>query len=98
MHKTYVLISIIILTTFLAGCAGKAIAQANEATPTSVPVQVEPTTTPEVVSREPPPSCLVTVPQVPPFVPPAPYDALGYEGYFWFGSNSLWTSLPHDAV
>ena len=98
MHKTYVLLSIIILTTFVTSCAGTAIAQSNEVPPTNALVKVESTATPEVVSRDQPGSCPVTVPQDPPFVPPAPYDALGFEGYFWFGSNSLWTSLPKDGV
>ena len=98
MHKTYVLLSIIICTTFLTSCAGTAIAQVNEATLTSAPAIPEQTAVPEIVSKSPPANCPVTVPQDPAFVPPAPYDSLGFEGYFWFGSISLWTSLPQDAV
>jgi len=40
----------------------------------------------------------VTVPQNPAFTPPAPYDSLGFEGEFWYGSNSLWTAIPSDAI
>ena len=40
----------------------------------------------------------MTVPQDPAFVPPAPYDLLGFQGYFWFGSSSLWTVIPDDGV
>src|SRR5574342_116537 len=97
MHKLAIL-RMLFLVPFLTACAGNAAAQANEATPTSGPKKVEPTATPEILSRIPPASCPVTGPQALPFVPPAPYDALGFEGYFWFGSNSLWTSLPQDAV
>lgn len=98
MYQLYIFLSFVVLTLFLAGCASTAMAQANEVTPTSAPVIVEPTATPEVLSRTPPASCLVTVPQDPAFVPPVPYDSLGFAGYFWFGSSSLWTSLPQDGV
>ena len=98
MHKTYILLSITILATFLTSCAGTAVAQANEATLTSAPATAESTAVPEIVSKSPPASCPITVPQEPVFVPPPPYDTLGWDGYFWFGSDSLWTSLPHDAV
>jgi hypothetical protein len=98
MHKPYIFLSISILVSFLTGCAGNVAAQANEVAPTSAPVKVEPTAVAEVVSKNPPASCPVTVPQDPAFTPPAPYDTLGFKGYFWFGSNSLWTSLPQDGV
>jgi hypothetical protein len=38
------------------------------------------------------------VPQDPPFVPPSPYDSLGFEGEFWYGSNSLWTAVHQDGI
>ena len=98
MYRLYQILPILILTVFLTGCAGMAVAQANEVTPTRAPVKAESTTTPAFVPREPPDSCPVTMPQDPPFVPTAPYDELGFEGYFWFGSNSLWTSLPQDGT
>lgn len=97
MHKLSTL-SVFLLAPLLAACAGNAAAEANEISPTNTPENVQPTATPEVFSRNPPASCPITVPQDPVFVPPAPYDALGFEGYFWFGSNSLWTSLPQDGV
>ena len=98
MYKFQSLLSIIIISSFLTGCTGNASAQAVEATPTSLPATVEPTVIPEVISRNPPATCPVTVPQASPFTPPAPYDALGLKDYFWYGSSSLWTELPADAV
>lgn len=98
MYKFHIFLSFVVLTTFLTGCAGIAFAQANEVLPTSAPEKTEPTAIPEVVSHNPPASCSVTVPQGPTFTPPAPYDALGFDGYFWFGSNSLWMSIPQDGV
>jgi hypothetical protein len=83
MHKFSIYLSILLLALFLAGCAGTAAAEANEIPPTNTPEKVQPTATPEVLSRNPPTSCPVTVPQDPAFVPPAPYDSLGFEGYFW---------------
>ena len=52
----------------------------------------------EVLPHDPPPSCPITVPQDPPFVPPSPYDTLGFEGEFWYGSNSLWTVVRQDGI
>ena len=98
MCKPYVFLSISILISFLTGCAGNVAAESNETSPTSVPEKVEATITPEVVSKEPPASCPVTVPQDPAFTPPAPYDALGFEGKFWFGSSSLWTAVPQNGT
>lgn len=98
--------SILILTVLLTGCAPKVTAQPAEvkalANPTSTELTEKPTLipsmTPEVVPHDPPPSCPVTTPQNPPFVPPSPYDALGFEGNFWYGSNSLWTAVRQDGV
>jgi hypothetical protein len=50
------------------------------------------------VSKDPPADCPITVPQDPPFTPPAPYDALGFKGEFWFGSNSLWTAVRENGL
>lgn len=97
MYKPYIFLSIPVLVLFLTGCAGNAAAQENQVIPTGLPATAESAATPEV-SKKPPANCPVTVPHDPAFVPPAPYDSLGFEGYFWFGSISLWTSLPQDAV
>ena len=98
MHKPSIFFSITLLASLLTGCAANAAAQANKATATSISGKEEPTATSEVVSRNPPASCPLTRPQEPVFVPPAPYDSLGFEGYFWFGSSSLWTSIPQDSM
>ena len=99
MHKPYIFLSIPILASFLTSCAGNAVAQANEVMPQSVPEKVEPMATPEVVSKNPPASCPVTFPQDPAFVPPEPYSPISpFPGYFWYGTNSLWTLVPVDGV
>jgi hypothetical protein len=95
MHKISIL-SILFLAPLLAACAGNAAAEANVTSPTSTPEKVQPTATPEVFSKTPPASCPKTIPQEPPFVPPAPYDAPGFEGDFWYGTDSLWTAVPHS--
>lgn len=89
MSKLRQTLPILILTVLLTACAGNAAAQAGESAPVSAP---------EVISADPPANCPVTVPQEPAFVPPAPYDSLGFEGEFWFGSNALWAALPQDGV
>ena len=98
MHKTCIFLLIFILVSVLTGCTGNAVAQTNDVTPPSVSEKIKPTTTPEVVSHNPPTSCPVTVPQDPAFIPPVPYDKLGVKGYFWYGSTTLWTAIPTDAV
>jgi len=31
-------------------------------------------------------------------MPPPPYDKLGFEGEFWYGSNSLWTEVRQNGI
>jgi hypothetical protein len=68
--------------------------------PTDMPVKPEPTPTAqtEIVSSTPPETCPITLPQDPPFVPPAPYSDLGFEGEFWYGSPALWTAIRHNGT
>jgi len=97
MRKTnFSLLSLSIM--LLTACTQNVSAQVNEVTPTIVVENAAATATLEVVPHDPPTTCPVTLPQEPKFIPPAPYDALGYKGYFWFGFNSLWTSIPNDGV
>ena len=92
------LLLLVVITSLLTACAGNVSAQTEETTPKSVIEEVTTTATVEVVPHNPPASCPLTVPQDPAFTPPAPYDSLGFKGYFWFGSNSLWTSIPDDGI
>ena len=106
MLRRHSFLSILILTALLAGCAPKALVQPAEVraleNPTSTELTQEstpiPSTTVEVVPHDPPPSCPVTTPQDPAFVPPSPYDSLGFEGEFWYGSDSLWTAVRYNGV
>lgn|SRR5262249_54173531 len=45
--------------------------------------------------KEVPPTCPVTKPPRPPFVPPAPYPS---DGNVWIGSPKLWTDIPKDGI
>lgn len=43
--------------------------------------------------------CPVTRPPDPPFVPPSPYPAgVPHDGYFWYGTDDLWTMLSTDGT
>jgi len=104
--QRWFLLSILILAALMASCSPNAVAQPGEVralenpTPTDqaeFPTSVTSPTT-EVVSQVPPASCPITVPQDSTFIPHAPYDALGIEGTFWYGSNSLWTAVPQDGI
>jgi hypothetical protein len=100
MLRSFLTASILVMATLLAACATNV--RAN-------PVNQEPAgeslTAPEATASQtekpasdPPADCPVTVPQDPPFVPPSPYDQLGFDGDFWHGSNSLWTAVPLDGT
>jgi len=108
MQRLYFQLSILILTAFLTGCTPKATAQSENVralenpTSTSLPDRVAPTLietpTAEIVPHDPPASCPITVPLDPPFVPPAPYDSMGFDGEFWYGSDSLWTTVRENGT
>ena len=102
MQRLYFLLSVLLL----AGCAPKAVAQPAQVkalknpTATRLPEKPMPvdSATPEVVPHDPPVSCPITVPQNPAFTPPAPYDSMGFEGEFWYGSNALWTAIRQNGI
>lgn len=43
------------------------------------------------------PACPVTQPSTPPYTAPAPYPSPP-DGYFWHGSDALWTGLPNNGI
>src|SRR5690349_16672969 len=96
IQRPYFLLAILILAALLSGCSPKATAQPEHVkalanpTPTSTPEKPTPiaSATYQVLPHDPPTSCPITVPQNPLFVPPAPYDSLGFKDEFWYGSNS----------
>jgi hypothetical protein len=106
MQRLQSLLSILVLASLLAGCAPKAAAKSEDVkaleNPTSTNLPEKPTLTKaatfEVVPHDPPPSCPITVLQDPPFTPPAPYDSMGFEGEFWYGSSSLWTAVRENGT
>ena len=106
MLRRYSFLSILISMTFMAGCAPKVAVQPVEVMALANPTSTEPaetatpipSTTVEVLPHDPPASCPITIPQVPSFTPPAPYDTLGFDGEFWYGSNSLWTAVRENGI
>lgn len=50
------------------------------------------------VSPQPPNTCPITMPPDQPFIPPAPYPSQAPHGYFWYGTESLWTVIPDGGV
>ena len=110
MQKPYLFLSALILTALLVGCAPKAAAQPEEvkvleespSTLTDLSARSVSNSTDtarsEVVPHDPPVTCPITFRQDPLFTPPAPYSELGFEGDFWYGSDSLWTAVPQNGV
>jgi hypothetical protein len=109
MQRLYFSLSILILASLLTGCAASANAQSEEikavdstSPPTDLPDRgasnsADPAKS-DVVPHDPPASCPVTTPQNPLFTPPSPYDSMGFEGEFWYGSNSLWTAVRQNGI
>ena len=106
MLKRCAFFSILILATLPLGCAPRAVVRSAEVralenpTPTTL---LEPSTTaaitiPEVTPHDPPESCPITQPPDVAFIPPAPYDSLGFDGEFWYGSSSLWTAVRQNGT
>lgn len=99
-------LSILMITALLTGCAPKAAAQPAEVRALANPTPTDPPKNSpgvseqlEIVPRDPPASCPITVPQNPPFTAPPPYSPDSpFDSNFWYGSNSLWTDLPKDGV
>lgn len=101
MERKYFIPSVLVMVTLLGACAPKGANHVeNQMTIGNKPqgVLVTETAQPEKFSSVPPPDCPVTVPQESPFVPPPPYDRLGFVGEFWYGSNALWTAVRRDGT
>ena len=105
MLRRYSFLSILILTALLIGCSPKAAVQLAEVkalqnlTPTELPEKFPAVSSqPEALPHDPPASCPITIRQDPPFIPPAPYAAMGFEAEFWYGSASLWTAIRENGV
>jgi hypothetical protein len=97
MHRLYFTLSIFVLASLLAGCAGSAVAQSNDVLLTNIPEKVAPTIIPEVVSKDTPADCPVTTAGS--FKAPAPYSpSAPWPSEFWYGSEHLWTALPTNGV
>ena len=104
MQKVTFLLSTFIIASMLTACAGQpanAKSIQDNQKPTAVPTPPAPTATAQMdaVSSTPPKDCPITVPQEPPFTPPAPYSPESpWSDYFWYGTNSLWTVVPVGGV
>ncbi len=106
MLRQYSFFFFLTITALMTGCTAKAASQSDVVRALTNPTSIalvetsapNPSVTEKALSHDPPASCPVTTPQDPVFVPPSPYDSLGFEGVFWYGSNSLWTALPNDGV
>ena len=97
MQKQSFIFFCLLFPFLLSACTGNAAAQSGVDVPSAVPPILEPTATSESVSRTPSADCPLTVSQDA-FTPPAPYDTLGFEDSFWFGSSSLWTAIWNDGI
>ena len=98
MQKILFVPTILVMLVLLAACASTVKNDVDNQVLLRTPraVSVTETVQPEKFPSAPPANCPITLPQDPPFVPPPPYDQLGFEEDFWHGSNALWTAVPRD--
>jgi hypothetical protein len=97
--KNFIL-SILVTVTLLIACTPKAVNNTGKQVTifSSSAASVTEAAQTEEFPVVPPEDCPITVPQNPPFVPPPPYDQLGFEGEFWYGSNALWTAIRRNGT
>jgi hypothetical protein len=101
MKKLPLLLLLLLTPLFILGCTTNSldspIAEAADPgigeRPTVAPIQ--PIYVPE---GEPPDYCPVTQPPAEAFVPSEPFRQEPYPGHFFYGTEALWTSIPHDPV
>lgn len=107
MQKLHFLLSILILASFLTGCAAspntrskgvKAVDNSSALTDLPEKMSHADSAKSESFPKDPPADCPLTVPADPPFSPPSLYSDLGIKGKFWYGSNSLWTAIPENGI
>jgi hypothetical protein len=100
MKRKSFISSILVTVTLLGACMPQGSSKLENQIPT---IRTQTTIAAGTVQAEnlvssPPVDCPATVPQDPAFVPPSPYDQLDFDGEFWYGSGSLWTSLRLDGT
>ena len=89
MQRIQSLLFALALAALIIACAPDQAAQPEK----SEPVKSEP------AKKNPPADCPVTTTGILSFEAPAPYSPIApWPGLFWFGSESLWTSLHTDGV
>lgn len=105
MQRTYFTLSILILTSVLAGCANlqpqeaKALEEYRMPTDIPAPAELTQTVESEIALKISPADCPVTTTSILSFEALEPYSPVApWEGIFWFGSDHLWTALPNDGV
>lgn len=103
MHSYTLLLAA--FAALLAGCASLGLPQPGSLEdarmPTDVPAPFHLTMTmeSEIASRIPPRTCPVDFEGILSFAAPKPYSTVApWDGFFWYGSEYLWTALPDDGV
>ena len=97
MQKQSFIFLCLLFPYLLSACASNAAAQTNGETLSAVTPILDATANSEAMSRTPSADCPLTGPHEA-FIPPAPYDTLGFEDSFWYGSSSLWTAIWNDGI
>ena len=96
---------VLILIVLLSGCANlqpdqpKTLEEYRMLTDEPDPSAMTLTAQAEINGRTPPENCPVTLPEKATFEAPEPYSTnVPWDGFFWYGSDELWTVLRTDGV
>ena len=105
MSKSRFIFLLILPAILLASCANLTITEPKTledyrmSTDEPDPLAMTQTAQAEIDGRIAPADCPVTTAKSSSFKAPSPYSPNApWEGFFWFGSESLWTVLPVDGV
>jgi hypothetical protein len=105
MHRLFLFLTTLILVSPLLGCARLQLQEAKTLEDyrmrTDLPdaFTLTETAKSEIASRTPAADCLTTTAALLPFEAPSPYSPNApWTGFFWFGSDYLWTALRTDGV
>ncbi|MFZ0548854.1 MAG: hypothetical protein WAM60_25615, partial [Candidatus Promineifilaceae bacterium] len=98
MKKLFVISMLLIVSILLIGCTADSLetADVEAAVPVVSERPTQETAESEALPDFPLKSCPVTQRPEEAFVPPDPYGKSPSPGYFFYGTNALWTSIPNN--
>ena len=90
---------LLLLTLLLTSCNPAGEGRVVEVQAAILPTDEQPATATQTPTPTPAKECPVTLPHQQLFTPPHPYpQSAPWDGWFWYGSDLLWTQLRKDGI